>query len=513
MTTEPFAGLCARCRHARRITSRRGSEFILCERSRTDPRFPRYPPLPVRQCAGFEALAETLEPTDAAALLAGASAHAVPEPKAIPLDVRGVAGAWWPLAASWVLMGLELPAISAVMARLPDPEISLAAYGGVVFPLAILIEAPIIMLLAASTALSVDRRAHAKLGRFVTVSGAVLTGVHLLLAATPLYDLVVGRLLGAPAEILGPARIGLLVMTPWTWAIAYRRYQQGVLIRTGRSRSVGLGTAIRLGTNAMVLALGYATGRFPGIVVGTTAVVVGVLSEAWFVGARTHSALADLPAHDPAVPPLDRARFVRFYAPLAATSVLTLTILPLTSAAMSRMPLTMASLAAWPVLNGLTFTLRSLGFAYHEVVVATLGRPGAYRALRRFAILLAGTSSGLLGLVAATPLAAHWFAGVSGLSAALSALAERALWIAVPLPALSVAQSWFSGILVNRHATRGVSEAVALQLVVCAGVLGAGVAWGRVAGIQVGVAATLASMLAQLVWLSRRSAAHCASLR
>ena len=45
-------------------------------------------------------------------------------------------------------MGLELPVVSAVMARLPQPEVSLAAYGGLVFPTALLIESPIIMLLA-----------------------------------------------------------------------------------------------------------------------------------------------------------------------------------------------------------------------------------------------------------------------------------------------------------------------------------------------------------------------------
>ncbi|MGD8396518.1 MAG: hypothetical protein PVF43_13705, partial [Candidatus Eiseniibacteriota bacterium] len=71
-----------------------------------------------------------------------------------PLGVRHVAATWWPLAASWLLMGVELPLVSAVLARFPDPEIHLAAYGGIVFPLALLIEAPIIMLLAASTALS-----------------------------------------------------------------------------------------------------------------------------------------------------------------------------------------------------------------------------------------------------------------------------------------------------------------------------------------------------------------------
>ena len=53
----PTAGLCARCVHARLVVSGRGSRFVLCERSRTDRRFPRYPPLPVMACAGFETVA------------------------------------------------------------------------------------------------------------------------------------------------------------------------------------------------------------------------------------------------------------------------------------------------------------------------------------------------------------------------------------------------------------------------------------------------------------------------
>jgi hypothetical protein len=49
-----LVGLCATCRHARIIESRRGSRFWLCSRSRMDARFPRYPPLPVIRCAGYE---------------------------------------------------------------------------------------------------------------------------------------------------------------------------------------------------------------------------------------------------------------------------------------------------------------------------------------------------------------------------------------------------------------------------------------------------------------------------
>ena len=53
------------------------------------------------------------------------------------IDLRRVFGVWWPLAASWLLMSAELPAISAVLARLADPKVHLAAYGSLVFPVAV----------------------------------------------------------------------------------------------------------------------------------------------------------------------------------------------------------------------------------------------------------------------------------------------------------------------------------------------------------------------------------------
>lgn len=50
----PDAGLCDSCVHQRLVPNTRGSTFSLCQRSRKDERFPRYPRLPVRSCAGHE---------------------------------------------------------------------------------------------------------------------------------------------------------------------------------------------------------------------------------------------------------------------------------------------------------------------------------------------------------------------------------------------------------------------------------------------------------------------------
>jgi hypothetical protein len=48
------AGLCDTCRHQRVVRTTRGSDFSLCERSRSQPEYPRYPRTPVLACPGWE---------------------------------------------------------------------------------------------------------------------------------------------------------------------------------------------------------------------------------------------------------------------------------------------------------------------------------------------------------------------------------------------------------------------------------------------------------------------------
>jgi hypothetical protein len=55
-------GLCARCRHAARQETARGSVFWRCRRAETEARFVRYPRLPVLACPGFEESSEPPSP-------------------------------------------------------------------------------------------------------------------------------------------------------------------------------------------------------------------------------------------------------------------------------------------------------------------------------------------------------------------------------------------------------------------------------------------------------------------
>lgn len=417
------------------------------------------------------------------------------------LTLQRVAAFWWPLAASWILMGSELPAVSAVMARLADPEIHLGAYG-VVFSLALIVEAPIIMMLAASTALSKDWDSYVKLRRFMMGVSAGMTALHVLVAFTPLYDVAMIHIIGLPAELMEPARIGLRIMTPWTWAIAYRRANQGVLIRFDHTRAVGLGTVIRMTTLATMLTAGFLIGRLPGIVVGASSVIAGVLAEALYVGLRVRPVLRDeLKAEPAANPPLDFREMLSFYVPLALTSFIVLIVNPAGAAALARSPMPIESLAVWPVMSGLVFIHRSLGVAFNEVVVALAERPGGPAALRRFTFLLTAVSTLPLIVIAATPLATVWFGTISGLSPELVALAQAALPFSLPMPALQAWLSYHQGRIMVARQTRSITESVVLFMLVAIAVLWAGVAWGQAAGVFVGWTAFSMGTVAQAAWL------------
>ena len=426
----------------------------------------------------------------------------------MPLTYRKIIATWWPLAASWLFMGTELPMISAVMARLADPKIHLAAYGGVVFPLALIIEAPIIMLLAASTALSKDTASFQKIYRFMMWAGGTLTALHFLLAYTPLYDTVVVRLMGVPDEIVEPARVGLMIMIPWTWTIAYRRYHQGVLIRFGHSRAVGVGTVVRLAANAAMLTFLVLLDRWndgmtiPGIVVGTSGIAAGVIAEAIYAGIRTQPVLrGELRQAPPVAPALTWRVFFAFYIPLVLTALINMLAQPVAPAAISRMPFALESLAALPVVSGLTFMFRSLGFAYNEVVVALLDHPGSTTTLRRFAVTLAALTTIGLGIMVATPLSTWWFVQVSGLDPELAEIARGGLWAAVLWPGLSVLQNWFQGALVNERKTYPVTVSVVILVSFTIGTLLIGASLGEVVGLYVGMAAFVIGQAAQVIWL------------
>jgi hypothetical protein len=45
--------LCETCAWVREVVTPKGSRFLLCRLSKTDPHYPKYPPQPVIECDGY----------------------------------------------------------------------------------------------------------------------------------------------------------------------------------------------------------------------------------------------------------------------------------------------------------------------------------------------------------------------------------------------------------------------------------------------------------------------------
>src|SRR5690606_31446676 len=119
---------------------------------------------------------------------------------------------------------------------------------------------------------------------------------------------------------------------------------------------VGVGTVVRLAANVFMLVLGFALKTVPGVVVATSGMAAGVIAEAIYIGWAVRPVLnMELKFAPPLAEPLTLRYFLGFYIPLAMTSLLTFFANPIGSAALSRMPDALDSLAVWPVVTGLVF--------------------------------------------------------------------------------------------------------------------------------------------------------------
>jgi hypothetical protein len=410
---------------------------------------------------------------------------------------------WVPLAASWLLMCAEVPVLQAAIARLSDMQTQLAAFG-IITSLEIAIESPVIMLLATSTALSTSRRNYLALRRFMIWTITLETGVALAVAFTPLYDLIVRSLMGIPPNIADAARPGMGIMTLWTAAIGVRRFYQGVMIRYGRTRLIGYGTILRLcssGGTGILLAL---ITRLPGVYVGSIGLMAGVLMEAlfvsWAVRPTVSRILADAEEHS--TDALSVRDVLRFHAPLAATSLLTLFAQPLIGAALARMPDPEETLAAWPVVWGILSIFRSPAYALPEAVIALVTRHHLQVAVRTFCRRTGIASSIAMLLLAATPLLDLYLRYIAGLPAHLSRYVIPGMLLGLALPFINSIHSWLRGLLVAAHATSAVYWGMGLNLAVTAALVIAGVFF-RTPGTATAAAALTAAFTSEIYYMRR----------
>jgi progressive ankylosis protein len=411
---------------------------------------------------------------------------------------------WFPLFASWLLMTAEGPIISAAINRLPDEVIMLAAMG-IVMSLSVTIESPIINLLATSTALVKDEATYRLVRRFTIHWCIALTVVAFLIAYTRLFDVIIIDLLDVPAEVAVWVRPGMQIMVFWSAAIGWRRFLQGILIRYNHTRRIAVGTAVRLVASGGVVVLLAIWGSLPGVVIGSIALMAGVLAEAAYITLVVQPVLRDeVTVTAPANPgeELTYQRLFWFHLPLAATSFLILLMQPLVTSSLARLEQPTASLAAWPVVFQVLLMARAAALALPEVIIARYQDRDSFLPLRRFSFLLGIIVTVVMIVFSLSPLAGYYIFQVQDMTAEVGTLALTTLPLFILFPALAVLISWLRGLLIHGYHTRYVNFGMGINLTVTALILILGVSlrWSGLPTAALALNLAAASESLYLAW-------------
>jgi hypothetical protein len=413
---------------------------------------------------------------------------------------------WLPLFASWLLMTAEGPFVTAVINRLPDEVIMLAAQG-IVVSLSVLIESPIINLLATSTALVKDRPSYLLMRRFTIHWAILLTIISALVAFTPLFDLVVIDVLGTPEPVAQWVQPGLKIMILWSGAIAWRRFLQGVLIHFDYTRRIAWGTLIRLTSSAGTAAfLGLYSG-FPGVVIGASALMAGVITEAAYTTLAVRPILNDQLSAARAIgvePDMSYRELFQFHLPLAGTSVLTLLAQPLVTFSLARLANPTISLAAWPVTFQITLMARAAAMAWPEAVIALSKDRETFLPIRLFTFRMAFIITALMALFLFTPLAAFYIFVIQDMTSLVGELALSSLTLFLFFPALAVFISWLRGLLIKHRVTKQVNMGMAINLTLMAVVLAVGIAF-QLPGLPTAAVALNVASFGEVLYLTWRT--------
>jgi hypothetical protein len=266
------------------------------------------------------------------------------------------------------------------------------------------------------------------------------------------------------------------LLLPAPWAIGYRRFYHGLLIQGGRTRSVALGTILRLLVMSLSGAGLFLWTSLPGAAVGALSLTAGVVLEALASRLMAIPIVRDLEQKDkPGTGPrqdLTYQDIAAFYVPLALTSLLALGINPVVSYFLAQGKMAIESLAVWPVIQPLLMIFLSVGLSFHETSLALLGpRNEHFKQLLQIAAVLGFLTTGIFALFGFSPLASLWFEKVSGLPPDLAAFVRTPVQILVLMPPLWMVLIFQRSVLVNVRRTASITWATAFDFALIVAVM------------------------------------------
>ena len=356
-----------------------------------------------------------------------------------------------PLSLSDVTMACGDPMMTTTLAHLPDAQNNLAAVG-IAKSLAIFFESPIIMILHAANALAGSQDSRKALWRFTLLVGGGLTFLLSLLGLPIIFNFVGVSLLGIPSAMLATVSQVLLLMGGWPFAIAWRRYFQGLLIYHGQSRAVAKASIFRLLTLALVLTGGFFL-RITGGILAGFALISGVIVEAIAVTifARLSGAILPPQIEQPNLP-RNLTQVWKFYLPLANSMMVVWGGRAILISILARAEDATIAIAAWSAAWGLVLVIANSTRMVQQMVIKYRHQVSD-RQLLTFAISVGAACSTVLLLMSVTPIGDRIVQSFIGNDLTLAKSIKPVLLICAIVPLFVALQNAIQGFLVSENRT------------------------------------------------------------
>jgi len=404
-----------------------------------------------------------------------------------------------PLMLMAELMMISHAVIAAFLARMPEPQVVLAAYTVAFYTHAVL-GSPLWALQIIVLSWIRDRASVWRLAAFGALFFVIIAAVQLLLGLTPLGDWFFGELFGTRPVVVEQAKLCMVVSIAVLPVSVVRSLCYGLMMIHRRTLLVTLGTVVRMLALAAILAL--LTRRFEGAVVGVAALAACIGVEtvyAVLLGLRYYRRLR----HRVQPPPGYRELW-HFSWPIMLMQTAESGMVFTVNFFLGRLIRPELALAAFGVLDSLIRVLLSpLRNLVHTTQTLVRTRADA-RAVFVFAGHMAVLFAVLLAALQVPAVRHLVLYDIMGLTEAIATTIEPALGAGVLLALAMAAAGVFRGMLIASHRTGFIAITAGLRVGAAAVVGGAGLLLGVENGATLGIAALIAAFAAEAAVLGLR---------
>ena len=391
------------------------------------------------------------------------------------LSIKEQALFFIPLAMTSLMIMLTHAMFNAGLARLPSPEIMIAAFA-VSKSLMHIFQSPTMMVRQTVSALIDHRTNFRKTTVFLMV---VVFSVVLVLGTVAYTDVsrwMFRKIMGIDGQTLDEAVLMLRVLFLFPLFVSIRDYFAGFAIKFRTTPLITISSVVRISYVLIFISLLDKMTGLPGAYQATFMFIGALVMEAMTMATGTmllnKNLLRRLERLDEERSHLHPTRLsypniLVFFLPLFATTIISNVLMPIINSGLARTDKPELAISSFSVAWGLGMIVLSPFMMFHQVSLNFIEDPsgGQGRGVRKFGLLLAVLTSLILALIGFTDIGYYILTRWISATPEISILSTDVLRFMFVLPFLMVAREYYWGILMRRRTTKPILQGKAANVI------------------------------------------------